>query len=76
MNTSARRRFGVALSVIPIVCGVLLQLTSFPLVILQSSTSPAARTVTAYYGVSWILMLLIVLSLAGLGLILWPGHEN
>ncbi len=70
MSTSMRRWFGLALTVLTTVAGVVLQLCGFPLVGSQSS----GGTTVQY--VSWVLVALVLLTLAGVVLMAWPGRED
>lgn len=70
MSTSLRRWSGLVLAVVPVLAGGALQLAGFPLV----GTQLNGRTVVYY--VSGVLVALVILSMAGVILMAWPGRED
>lgn len=70
MRTSFRRWLGLALAIAAVVSGLLLQLSGFPLVSLQTSAG------SVVYSVSLVLVALVILSLVGVVLLAWPGRED
>ncbi len=70
MSTSIRRWSGLALAVLTTVGGVVLQLCGFPLVGSESSSG------TTIHYVSRVLIVLLLLTVLGVVLMLWPGEDS